>query len=163
MTQRVAVGKIVGIHGLLGWLKLHSYCEPRTKIFEYKPLYFGSHRFEQYEGKKHGKGLLVRLDDLKDRTAVEHLLDCDITVERHQLAPLRDSEFYWHDLIGLVVENQAGDQLGRVKRVMPTGANDVLVVEGRQRLLIPFVLENYVKKVNLETGRIVVDWGADWI
>ena len=160
---KVDIGKIVGVYGLQGWLKLHSYCEPRTKIFEYKPLYIGTTRFEDYDGKQRGKGLLLRIRGLDDRTAVEHLVNCTVSIEREQLASLHEGEYYWHDLAGLVVMNMAGDSLGRVEKVIPTGANDVLVVQGDQRVLIPFVPKMYIKDVDFTHSTIRVDWAIDWV
>lgn len=161
--RRVEVGKIVGIHGLQGWLKLISYCEPREQLFEHRPLLIGNVSITEFEGKVHGKGLLIRLSGYPDRTSVEPFVGNTVSIARSQLPDLPDDEYYWADLEGLQVVNTAGEVLGRIARIMATGANDVLVVNGKRQLLIPFVQGRYVLDVDLEAGEMTVDWAADWL
>ncbi len=75
---------------------------------------------------------------------------------------LEEGEYYWHDLIGLEVINQDGINLGNISKICETGANDVLVINGtgenKKRLLIPLVMDVYVKKVDLTTKTVHVDW-----
>ena len=86
----------------------------------------------------------------------------DIAIRHEQLEALDANEFYWVDLIGLDVVNQKQERLGKVLRLFETGANDVLVVAGQKEILIPFALPQIIKSIDLETGRIVVDWEADF-
>ena len=79
---------------------------------------------------------------------------------------MTDEEFYWTDLVGLAVHLEDGTNLGTIRNMLATGANDVMVVQGmlhseRERL-IPFVLGQYVKNVDLDKGLIVVDWDPDF-
>ena len=88
---------------------------------------------------------------------------------REQLPAAASDEFYWADLIGLKVVNAEQDELGRVVRVVQTGANDVLVVaneDGKQQggareILIPFIADA-IKQVDIAAGLIAVDWGRDY-
>jgi 16S rRNA processing protein RimM len=72
-------------------------------------------------------------------------------------------EFYWSDLVGLVVVNRAAEKLGRVSKVLETGAHPVLQVEseGGGARLIP-VVAAYVDSIDPAAGRIMVDWPADF-
>ena len=79
-----------------------------------------------------------------------------------QLAALDTDEYYWADLIGLEVFNEQQDLLGKVVRLMETGANDVLVVEGKKETLIPFAQPEIIKSVDLAAGKIIADWEADY-
>lgn len=162
-AERVELGKVVGVHGLDGWLKLYSYCDPREQIFEFGPLIFGNTLIEHFEGKVHGKGLLVRLADHPDRTSVEQFVGDAVWVNRTSLPPLEAGEYYWNELLGLTVLDTQGQELGQVDRVVETGANDVLVVKGRQNTLIPYVFDRYILEVDLAAGRMIVDWSADWL
>ena len=72
-------------------------------------------------------------------------------------------EYYWADLEGLEVVTVEGVALGRVSHLIATGANDVLVVkDGKRERLIPFVLDDYVKKVDFDTDRITVAWDPEF-
>ena len=71
-------------------------------------------------------------------------------------------EFYWADLVGLDVTNLQDQPLGRVKSLIETGANQVLVVvEGERERLLPFVGQ-VVKAVDVPGGTIIADWDSDW-
>lgn len=88
----------------------------------------------------------------------------DIAIYRDQLPPLPDGEFYWCDLIGLDVINRAGVALGKVIEIQETGANDVLVVQqGQQSILIPFVIGAVVQEVDMEQGHMQVDWDPEYL
>ena len=113
--------------------------------------------------KAHGDGIVVLLDEVPDRTAAEALKGTLVGAPRDMLPPPADDEFYWGDLLGLVVVNEADETLGTVAGLIETGANDVLRVvagDGTERLL-PFV-EAVVLAVEKEAGRIRVAWGSDW-
>ncbi len=55
-----------------------------------------------------------------------------------------------------------GQRLGRVERLLETGANDVLVVRGERERLIPFVPGAQVRRVDLEAGVVEVDWDPEF-
>jgi len=82
-------------------------------------------------------------------------------VPRSALPETKGGEFYWADLIGLVVVNVSGQEFGRVTQILETGANDVLVVQGERERLIPFIA-SVIREVDTGAGRIQVDWGADY-
>ena len=70
-------------------------------------------------------------------------------------------QFYWSDLEGLRVVHRDGTELGKVAYLLETGANDVMVVQGEQERLIPFVLDTVILGVDLDKGEIEVDWEWD--
>ena len=78
-----------------------------------------------------------------------------------ELPPLEDGDFYWAELEGLRVVTVEGAELGVVKRLMETGANDVLVVQGERERLIPYVAA-VVRNVDLDSRTIEVDWDKDF-
>ena len=81
------------------------------------------------------------------------------------LKPLQKGEFYWRDLIGLTVINRQEETLGRVKTLLETGANDVLVVvdDSDREILIPYVVPHYVEHIDLEQKQMRVDYSLDWL
>ncbi len=120
------------------------------------------------EGKRHGKNVIVRLEGIDTREQAADLVGYRIAVSKSQLPDLPQGEYYWSDLIGLEVINTAGVTLGVVKRLMETGANDVLVVDRRSasdtatEILIPWVFDHFVFEVDLAAQRILVDWEEDY-
>ncbi len=86
----------------------------------------------------------------------------EVLLAHEQLPDLAENEYYWDDLMGLRVINTENIELGRVTGLMETGANDVLVVQGEEERLIPYVWQQVVQSVDLEAGEMRVDWGLDY-
>jgi 16S rRNA processing protein RimM len=102
------------------------------------------------------------LPGFDDRERAATLVGQQICVGRDQMPPTEEGEYYWADLEGLRVVTTGGRELGRVDRMMETGANDVMVVSGDRERLIPFIQGQYVKRVDLEAELIEVDWDPDF-
>jgi len=164
--RRIAVGRVSGLYGVQGWVKLYSFTEPRDRLLEYEPLMLGKDEawrpVKLAEGRVHGKGLVGRFEDITDRDQAAGLVGLELAVLRSQLPEAAADEVYWVDLMGLAVVNTQGESLGRVERLLETGANDVLVVKGDRERLIPFARGPIVKQVDLVAGTIVVDWEPDY-
>lgn len=161
----VTVGTISGIFGVRGWLRVYSYTDPLENILDYGPWTIGDaepQTHEVLEGQRHGKGIIARLDGIEDRDEARLLIGAVIRVPRGRFAQTAEDEFYRADLIGLKVRNREGVWLGEVSEVMETGANDVLVLQGERRRLLPFVMHQIVEAVDLEQGIMSVDWDADF-
>ena len=167
-TRHVLLGRIVGVRGVHGVVKLESFTEPRLAIFDYRPwlLERAAGRFEEIDeahGHAQGKGIVAVLPGVSDRDAAATWIGARIWVPRDALPEPEAGEFYQTDLEGLRVVNLAGEDLGRVSHLFDNGAHDVLVTRdeaGRERL-IPYVVDVYVKAVDPGAGRIVVDWNKD--
>jgi 16S rRNA processing protein RimM len=166
--RRVLVGRIVGLHGVQGWLKIESWTEPRTQIFKYQPWLLEKAPGEVMEvagisGRPQGKGLICHLPGVDDRDAAAALVGLDIHVARELLPPPAKDEYYWVDLEGVEVVTTEGVPLGRVSHLFATGANDVVVVrDGTRERLVPFIQGTYVRSVDLSGGRMVVDWDPEF-
>ena len=162
----LTVGRIVGIHGVDGWVKLESWTEPRLRIFSYRPwrLTLAGSEFEaaSAQGHEQGKGMVAKLPGCDDRVAAAKLVGATIQVPRSALPKPKRGEYYWTDLEGLIVVTVDGVDLGKVSHLFATGANDVLVVRGERERLIPFVTGQFVKEVDLKAGRITVDWDPEF-
>lgn len=162
----LTVGRIVGIHGVGGWIKLESYTEPRLRIFSYWPwrLTLAGSEFDvaDAQGHEQGKRIVAKLPGCDDRDAAAKLIGATIHVPRSALPKPKRGEYYWTDLEGLTVVDKDGVDLGKVSHLFATGANDVLVVRGERERLIPFVTGQFVIEVDLDAGRITVDWDRDF-
>jgi len=160
----VALGYVSAVHGVKGWVKVHSWTRPMEAILQYQPWLLGESNkpVSIVDGRLQGKGLAVLLPGFEDREQAATLVGSQIFVRRGQLPVAAKGEYYWSDLEGLEVKTTDGVLLGRVVRLMETGANDVLVVRGNREHLVPFVQGQYVTRVDLESGEIEVDWDPDF-
>ncbi len=165
-SKMVPLGRISGVFGIRGWVKVHSDTAPRDNILSYSPWYL--QRGEDWEARKlldghpQGKGLVARLQGCGDRDQAAALIGCLIAVPRDRLPALNPDEYYWDDLEGLLVVNAEGVELGRVSHLFATGANDVMVVRGERERLLPWVWGRVILEADLEAGLIRVDWDQDF-
>ena len=161
----ICVGHVLGAQGLKGWVRVYSHTSPRENIVNYSPWWLeredGYEAFE-IEGRKHGKYVLARMQGVEDRNAAEALIGRRLYIRTEQLPSLEADEYYWSDLIGMTVETLEAEPLGRVSSMLETGADDVMVLEGDRQRLIPFVLDDIVREVDLANRRLVVDWSPDY-
>jgi 16S rRNA processing protein RimM len=163
------MGRISGAFGIKGWVKLQPLTETPESLLEYPVWWIEGaagwepRKIEQAEA--HGPAVAARIAGCGDRDQAAVYRGRQVAVPRDAFPEAGENEYYWADLIGLKVVNAADEDLGTVSRVIETGANDVLVVEGsneneRERL-IPFI-ETVVTKVDVAGGVIRVDWGLDY-
>ena len=164
--ELVVLGKISGVFGVKGWVRVFSYTDPRENVVHYGHWYLKQqgqwHRQNVEAGEKHGKLIVAKLEACDDRECAYGMMGAIIAIHHSQLPALQDGEYYWRDLIGLRVVNLQGVELGVVKQLMETGANDVLVVEDERERLIPFTQGHTVQRVSLEEGVIEVDWDPEF-
>jgi 16S rRNA processing protein RimM len=164
-TTPVILGRISGLFGVRGWVRVFSYTEPREAVLQYRGLVLGRdgdwQSVEVAEGQRHGKSVILRLEGFDDRDQAMRLIGTEIGADRSELPEPEDGHFYWSDLTGLKVVHRDGTELGKVKDMLETGAHDVMVVEGEQKRLIPFVTDEVVLNVDLNEKVINVDWEWD--
>lgn len=143
--ERVILGRIIGAHGVRGLLRVQPFSEDRDTLLAFKTWMLdggggnGSHtvgtgnwrEVALISGHAHGAQLLVKLSGIDDRDQAQQCRGSEIAVWRAQLPALAEDEYYWSDLEGLTVVTREGVELGVVERVFATGANDVLVVTGK--------------------------------
>lgn len=167
------VGRVSAAHGIKGWVKIVSFTDPKENIFSYGPWYLkgpdGWQAVKLTNGRPQGKGLVARIDACDDRNVAEATqVGRDIAVPRSALPPAGEDEYYWRDLIGLQVKLPDGRALGVIRRMLETGANDVMVVQGevgsldRKERLVPWILDQVVLRVDLSAGLVEVDWDPDF-
>lgn len=162
----VILGRVSGVYGVRGWVRVFSHTDPRENILNYRPWFLRRagnwESLDIAEGRRHGKGVVVRVEGVDDREAARALLGLDIAVDRDQLGTTEPGEYFWTDLEGLEVVTTEGRRLGVVDHLFETGANDVMVVKGDRSRLVPFSEPEPVREVDLEGRRILVDWDPDY-
>jgi 16S rRNA processing protein RimM len=161
------VGKISGVFGIKGWVKIFSFTGHREDILKYSPWLLKKNDTTQtveiIAGQLQSKGVVAQLKGVTDRNDAEALIGWDIFIDYAKLPPAKHGEYYWSDLIGLQVENNEGVVLGVVDSLLETGANDVIIVQDKERQhAIPFVQPQVVLEIDLATRKMRVDWDADF-
>jgi 16S rRNA processing protein RimM len=161
----VHFGRITGLFGVQGWVKVFSHARPRESIIDYSPWLVktaeGSREMVVEDGRAQGKGVVVKLVGVDDRDQASQLIGADIEIKFSQLPPPSQGEYYWAQLVGLEVVTLAGQSLGKVDHLVETGANDVLVVRNGKERWLPATAQ-VIREVDLEAGVIRVDWDADF-
>lgn len=163
--ETICVGHITGAQGIQGWVRVFSNTSPRENIVSYSPwLVETGDRLQavKIRGRLQGRNVVAKLAGVEDRDQANEMIGSKIYILPEQLPKLEEGEFYWSQLIGLEVESLQADALGTIEAMMETGANDVMVLKGDRERLIPFVMDEVVREVDLINKRIVVDWQPDY-
>ncbi|MCC5792375.1 MAG: ribosome maturation factor RimM [Legionellaceae bacterium] len=162
----VVVGRFGKAHGLRGLVKVHSFTQPEDNILRYSHWHMQSSAgwvpVKLEDVRMQGRSLLAKVEGIDDRDAVIQLTNCDLAVAESALPSLPEGEHYWFELISMRVINQQGIELGEVKDILSTGANDVLVVRGEREHLIPFLVPQYVVQIDKKAKQMIVDWDENF-
>jgi 16S rRNA processing protein RimM len=165
----VVMGRIAVPYGVRGWVKLQPFTQVPGALAGYGEWWVeggGSGQHERYrvvEARVHGSSVVAKLEGIESREQAATLNGATVSIPRDAMPAIEDDEVYVSDLVGLEVVTQGGESLGRVIEVQEFGAHPVMRVaaEGSGDRLIPFV-PAHVRVVDLEAGRIEVDWQADY-
>ena len=162
----LVIGRFGRSHGIKGLITVISFTEPRDNILNYTNWHIAVNNTWQplnvLQTSVTNKSILAQIEGYNQPEQVAHLTNVEIAVKREQLDELLPDEYYWHDLIGMHVVNTQGATLGDVTEIMATGSNDVLVVEGERRHLVPYLPDDVIVTINASQRIITVDWDADF-
>ncbi|HEX5688787.1 MAG TPA: ribosome maturation factor RimM [Roseiflexaceae bacterium] len=159
--ETLLIGQIVAPFGVRGQLKMRSYTAHvdhlRRRI---STVYLGDKRraYKLSSLFEHKPGLLIlTLGGVDTREGAEDLRGQEVAIRESEAAPLEDGEYFIHQLYGLTVVDEAGAEIGRVKEVIETGANDVLIVTrpDQPEALIPMI-HDVVQHLDIAGGRVVI-------
>jgi 16S rRNA processing protein RimM len=158
----IGMGRILGLFGVKGWVKVFSYTSPRENILRYGRWHLKRSgewvERPMIDGRRHGKSVIAKLEGVDDREQAAGWIGAEIAVPRSALEPHGEGEYYWSDLEGMEVVTTDDVPLGVVHHLFETGANDVMVVRGERERLVPFVEPEVVRQVDFQTRRVLVDW-----
>ncbi|MFM8929792.1 MAG: ribosome maturation factor RimM [Betaproteobacteria bacterium] len=179
----VEVAVVTGAWGIKGGLRLKPFSPDPQALFSSKRWYWqwpaGIAQAQQVRllaleqplrvasAREQGQGVVALIQGLDDRDVAQACKGLRLFVRRSSFPTAQDGEYYWVDLMGLVVVNRQGELLGTVVGLMQTGPHSVLRIEGVDAVkgqaverLVPFV-QAYVDWVDLAAKRMQVDWGLD--
>ena len=156
------IGQVVGAHGLDGAVKVHFYdVRPRTistgDILKMVTPRGAKTKYAVEWARPHKQNYLFGLKGVNDRNQAEALRGTKIVIRRSDLPVLEDDTFYWVDLIGMDVYTVEKRYLGKIKAIIPTGGNDVYVVNHKEAETLVPALKTVIMDVNRETNTMRVD------
>ncbi len=160
----LSMGKIVGVHGIRGNLKVYSYAESISFYDSGNAIFIrtadGNEKtYVIKHGAPHKKIILLSLEEINDLNSAEDLIGAELFVEKSALPDLTNDEYYWVDIIGCDVFLIDDTYLGQVESIFPTGSNDVYVVKDPAKgkeILIP-ALKSVIGEIDLENKKMWVD------
>lgn len=160
MADWLTIGKVTGVHGLAGNLKIWSFAESPETFAPGRTLRLVTEGETTGEtvtidkARPQKKGLLLTLKEITTREAAEAQVGKELLVHREDLPEPEEDAWYWQDLYGLkVVDSQAGE-IGVVDHIFPTGADDILVVKDNGREVLVPMNPHFVESVDLDNRRI---------
>jgi 16S rRNA processing protein RimM len=169
-ADAIEVGRIADAWGVKGWFKVIPHSASPEALFSSRRWFIDAHGktvlLRIKDTKEHSDVIVAQAHDVDDRGGAESLKGARIFVPRSSFPTAGEGEYYWVDLIGLDVSNREGVALGKVKDLMATGPQTVLVLayeeDGKPaERMVPFVAA-YVDNVDLAARKITVDWQTDY-
>ena len=158
--DEVLVGVVIGSWGLKGHLKVKPFTDIDNRYKVGNSVWISSEKLEILTSRflDSKSYWIISFEGLNSLQKTERFLGCDITIPRKLLEILPSNVFYFHDLIGISVFNQDFVEIGILKDILKTGANDVYVIQPKsgKEILIPAIKE-VVKKVDLENAKMYVE------
>jgi len=154
----LAVGKVVGVHGIRGEIKVLPYSEYDEDVWRAVSIFpgEGNSPYKVLQIRPHKGVILIKLAGVATRDEAAALVGREVFTGKELLTTLPEGEYYWFELTGMEVETEEGRQLGRVEKVFATGSNDVLEINGPLgEVLIP-VIKDVIVKVEKGRNRVIV-------
>ena len=154
------MGKVVGPHGLEGFLRVFSYGESDASFLDVDTVFLRSISGEVCEFtvtsvRPHKHLFLMKLKGVRNRQEAEKHRGKEVFICKEAVSR-EDDEYFWHELLGIDVYLDTGEYLGEISQIIPTGANDIYVVKkGNREVLLPATYE-VVKEISIENERMIV-------
>jgi 16S rRNA processing protein RimM len=155
------MGKVVRPHGIEGVLRIKSYAQSEESFLNagtviLRSISGESRGYAVSSVRPHKNILLMKLEELNTLEEAEKYRGAAILIRKDILLRAGDEEFFWHELIGLEVYLSGGEYVGTIKHILPTGSNDIYVVqEGKREVLIP-ATHDVVKEIDLINNRMII-------
>jgi 16S rRNA processing protein RimM len=159
MSDLVAVGRVVGVFGSRGSLRISSLTDFPSRILKLRSVYLVGEEIEQHQVLSvdtHRQGYRMTLSGVDSTQKASTLIGCYLSVPEHQLEPLPEGVYYAFEIVGLAAYTEDGERIGDVVELLELPGSDVLVIDrGGREVLVPMVSQ-FIKEINADEKRIVV-------
>ena len=160
--QLIAYGKILKPHGLKGEVKVLPYSGETENFKNFKSIYIylENKKPQEYSisGRRFQKNLIIaKIEEIDSKEDADLLRGKEVYIDKVELPSTEDDEYYWFELIGLNVYRQDNSLVGKVDSIMDNTAQPILVIKNNsEEYMVPLV-DNFVKKIDLENSKIVIE------
>lgn len=158
-TTHLVIGRILGARGLAGQLKVQVLTDFPQRFSQLKTVLLGDElapRAVEWT-RLHQGGIIMKLQGCDTANEAARLRGKTLSVPMEEAVPLSPGQYYWHQIIGLEVWTVQGQSIGVVTDILHTGSADVYIVRaGDKEVLIP-AIEDVIKAIDLELGRITIE------
>ncbi len=155
--EHVAVGRVLGPRGLHGEVKVQPLTDLRERLDRGQSVWVKGSRHSIEEAHWQKGHVYLRLSGIDSAEAAAGLRDQLLSLPEGQLESLSEGRYYRFQVVGMRVYDGEGEHLGRIVEVLTTGSNDVYVVHGeRGEILVP-AIDDVVREVDVDGGRMVVE------
>ena len=163
MTDHFRIAQILRPHGIWGEVKVYALTDDLSRFKNLREAFL--ERQGQYEpvvvdgSKMAGDAVVLHIEGFDTPEEAEKLRGVYLCVDRQHAVKLPAGTYFVADLIGCRVFSTDGADLGRLTDVLETNANDVYVIDGERRLMVP-ALKKLLHKVDVEQKLIELDSGV---
>lgn len=159
MPDLVAVGKVLGVFGNRGSLRVSSLTDFPSRILQLGSVYLVGKQIKKYQvlaATKHRRGYNVTLSGIDSSEKAKTLIGCYISVLEEDLEPLPEGTYYEFQIVGLIACRESGERIGEVTNILELPGNDVLVIDRHgKEVLVPLV-DDFVKEIDTEEKKITI-------
>jgi 16S rRNA processing protein RimM len=157
----LSIGRVVKPHGVKGGVKVVYFGDDLSHFPVYREAFIKScagelRAYEILEAVPQPPYLILRLKGIERREDAEPLVGKEILIMRTSLPGLKKGEYYWVDILGMAVETENGKKIGKIKEILPTGANDVYVVEGKRKEIFLPATEEVIQGIDIRNKKMTV-------
>lgn len=157
--KKIIIGKIGAAHGVRGDMKVYPLTDFPDRFNTIKKAFIDDKEIDIVSTRYQNNFVVMKVKGVNSREEVARYTNKLLKINRSDVPPLNEGEYYSFDIIGLKVINQDDVVLGEIIEILKTGSNDVYITktpEGKQ-LLIP-ALKKVVTEINIEEGFMKVIW-----
>jgi 16S rRNA processing protein RimM len=152
---------VVKPHGVRGKVKVDYFGGNPDDFTLYQKIFIKDNSgrpesFEVLEVTPQPPRLILRLKGIERIEETEGLIGKEILVPREDLPELKEGEYYWFEILGMAVETEGGKRIGTVKKIFPTGANDIYVVAGKRGEIFLPAIDEVIRKIDCQRRVIQV-------
>jgi 16S rRNA processing protein RimM len=156
--ELLAVGRVARAHGIRGEVAVQPLTEVGSRFDAGSVLRLEDGRSVTVTvSRRHQHRLLVRFEEVADRSAAEALRGEVLLVPSSDAPPIEEGDRFWvHEVVGLEVVDEEGRRIGRVREVLSNPANDVWVVDTERRDVLVPAVHDVVRSVDRDARRVVI-------
>lgn len=166
-TEWVSLAKVGRPFGVKGWVHVHPINDMPDLLLSLESvnLLYPNGKQEDIQikaSKAHGVSLVMNFEGPADRDIVKRFTNAMVRIRHEDLPSLAEGEYYWVDMVGCDVHDAQGQQIGVVDHFFETGAHQVIaIMQDQTTVCAPFIMNDTVVSIDLESRRIVMDWPFD--